>query len=111
MKVTITVDQASGHIARVMRSVDDIASECPVWRFRWQVDYEPRVINERPVSVPVRALYENCQRDSGRCSVNETVFSDYREFRSIATITFADVGPSAPSPAGGTGSPAVRGSE
>jgi len=108
---TISVGKATRHIIRVARSVDEIAPECPVWRFRWQVDYEPRVINERPVSVPVRALYENCQRDSGRCSVNETVFSDYREFRSIATITFADVGPSAPSPAGGTGSPAVRGSE
>jgi len=85
-----------------MRSVDDIASECPVWRFRWKVEYELRAINDRKVSVPVRARYENCQKSSSRCDVNEIVFSDYREFGSIATITFAEVGPSTQSPAGGT---------
>jgi len=104
MKVTITVDQASRHITRITRTVDDIAPERPVWRFRWQVEYELRSINDRKVSVPVRARYENCQKSSGRCDVNKIVFSDYREFGSIATIRFADVGPSAQSPASGTGS-------
>jgi len=88
---SISVDKAARHIIRVARSVDEIAPEAPVRRFAWQVEYAPRVINERPVSVPVRALYENCEKATGRCSVNETVFSDYREFRSVATITFADV--------------------
>jgi hypothetical protein len=91
-EATITVDQASGHITRITRTVDDIAPECPVWRFRWRVEYEPRSINDRKVSVPVRARYENCQKSSSRCDVNEIVFSDYREFRGITTIIFADAG-------------------
>ena len=87
---SISIDKASRHIAGVTRTVEEIAPECPVGKFSWRVDYEPRIIHERQVSVPVRARYENCQKASGRCAVNEIQFSDYREFRSDSTITFAD---------------------
>ena len=88
----LTVGKLSGHVVRVSRAADEISPSCPVERFVWQVEYEPRAINERPVSVPVRARYENCAKASGRCAVNEILFSDYREFRSVARITFGDVG-------------------
>jgi len=90
-ETTITIDRASGHIGKITRSVEEIAPECPVWRFRWQVEYETRSINDRKVSVPVHARYENCQRSSARCDVNEIVFSDYREFRSESKVTFAGI--------------------
>jgi hypothetical protein len=98
---SISISKESNRIIRVTRAVDEIAPECPVGRFAWQVEYEMRVINERPVSVPVRAHYENCERASGRCAVNDIVFSNFREFRTDSIITFAEARPVAVP--GGTG--------
>ena len=87
---SVTIGKASNRITRVARTVDDIADECPLWRFAWQVEYEERTINSHRVAVPVRAHYENCRKGSSRCDVNDIAFRDYREFRSFATITYTE---------------------
>ena len=78
-----------GRVATIARSLDDAAPYGSLWQITWRVDYERRTVGERDINVPVRARYETCRRGSGRCDVNEIVFSDYREFRSRSTITFA----------------------
>jgi hypothetical protein len=87
---SIAIGKASNRITRVTRTVDDVAPECTLWRFAWQVEYAERAINNHRVAVPVRARYENCRKGSSRCDVNEIAFRDYREFQSFATIIYTE---------------------
>jgi len=90
-EATVSVNKASNQITAITRYADDMGPGCAVAHFAWTVRYEPRRINQRDLNVPVHARYENCQKATDECDVNEIVFTGYREFRAEANVTFAHV--------------------